>query len=77
MALIADADFSWSSPVTLAADEVWQSRDGRVFVTTTASPSADDGILLLETHAIQLSAGQQVRYRKEGRGAALIVREVV
>lgn len=77
MALITDAAFAWSSPVTLGVDEVWQAREGRVFVTTTASPVANDGVLLLETHAVQFSAGQQVRYRKDGNDAALIVREAV
>lgn len=77
MALVTDAAFTWSSPVTLSVDEVWQARDGRVFVSTTASPAANDGIELWETHAIQFSAGQQVRYRKEGNQAVLIVREAV
>lgn len=77
MALITDAAFAWSTPVSLGADEVWQARDGRIFVTTATSPGAEDGILLLETHAIRLSAGQQVRYRKDGSGQAVIAREAV
>ncbi len=77
MALITDAAFTWSSPVTLGADEVWQARTGRVFVTTTASPAANDGILLTETQAVQLAAGLQVRYRREGSTPALIAREAV
>ena len=77
MALITDAAFTWSSPVTLNANEVWQARNGRVFVSTSPSPAAGDGIELWETHAIQFSAGQQVRYRKEGTGTALIAREAV
>lgn len=77
MAVITDVTFSWSTPVTLAVDEVWQARNGRVFVSTTASPADNDGIELWETHAVQFSAGQQVRYRKEGSEVALIVREAV
>lgn len=75
MALITDAATGWSSPVTLATDEIWQTRKGSVFVTTTATPAADDGLALHEFHAVQLSAGSVVSYRKEGDGEALIVRE--
>lgn len=77
MALITDATTSWSAPVTLTEDEVWQTRKGSVFVTTTDTPAADDGIALHERNAVQISAGQTVRYRKEGPTTALIVREVV
>ena len=77
MALITDATTTWSAPVTLAADEIWQARKGRVFLTTTASPDVDDGIELHEIHAVRLSAGAELRYRREGAGTALIVRETV
>lgn len=77
MALISDATTGWSSVVTLAADEIWQTRSGSVFVTTTTSPSANDGIALHEFHTVQLSAGSSVSYRKEGDGEALIVREAI
>ncbi len=77
MALITDAATAWSGPVTLTADEVWQTRKGSVFVTTTVSPAADDGISLHENHAVRLSAGSAVRYRKDGATEALIVREAV
>lgn len=77
MSLITDATTSWSSPVTLTVDEIWQTRKGSVFVTTTASPAAEDGLALHEFHAVQLSAGSQVLYRKEGSAAALIVREAI
>lgn len=77
MALVTDAAATWSAPVTLAADEIWQARKGRVFLTTTATPAADDGIELHEVHAVRLPAGADVRYRKDGAGDALIVREVV
>lgn len=77
MALITDATTGWSTPVTLSADEVWQTRKGSVFVTTTASPAADDGIALHENHAVRFAAGVSVQYRKEGITEALIVREAV
>ena len=77
MALITDASTTWSTPITLAADEVWQTRKGSVFVTTTSSPATDDGISLHENHAVRFSAGSIVRYRKDGITDALIVREAV
>ena len=77
MALIADAATGWSSPVTLTTDEIWQTRKGSVFVSTTTSPAADDGLALHEFHAVQFSAGSSVSYRKEGAGEALIVREAI
>jgi len=77
MALISDATTGWSSAVTLTTDEIWQTRSGSVFVTTTSSPVANDGLALHEFHAVQLSAGSSVSYRKEGDGQALIVREAI
>ena len=77
MALITDAATGWSSPVSLVSDEIWQTRKGSVFVTTTSAPDADDGLALHEFHAVQFPAGSQVRYRKEGSGAALIVHEAI
>lgn len=77
MALITDATTAWSSPVTLTTDELWQGRQGSVYVTTTTNPVADDGLSLHENHAVRLPAGSAVRYRKEGVTDALIVREAV
>lgn len=77
MTLITDAATTWSSPVTLSNDEVWQTRKGSVFVTTTPSPDAEDGLSLHENHAVAFSAGAEVRYRKEGITGAVIVREIV
>jgi len=77
MALITDAATAWSSPITLTRDEVWQTRRGGVFVTTTASPAADDGLFLREGIGIRFSVGSEVRYRKEGTGDAVIVHEAV
>ncbi len=77
MAIISDAGLTWSAPITLASDEVWQTRQGRVFITTTASPGSDDGIELLENQGLRLSGGRVVRYRKTGAGTAQIAREEV
>lgn len=77
MALIEDAAAAWSAAVTLSSDEIWQARYGAVFVSTTASPVANDGVVLLQGEALHLSAGLSVRYRKEGLAPALIVREAV
>lgn len=77
MALISDAATAWSSPTTLNTDEIWQARKGYVFVTTTDSPAPDDGIELFENHAVRLTAGSTVRYRKIGDTEALIVREAL
>ena len=77
MALITNAATTWSTPVTLTSDEIWQTRKGSVFVTTTSNPDANDGIALQENHAIRFSAGVSVLYRKEGSPDALIAREAV
>lgn len=77
MALIRDVKNEWSAPVTLTTDEIWQARDGSVFLTTGASPDSDDGICLVMRDGVRLGAGLEVRYRKSGDTAALIVREAV
>lgn len=77
MALITDTATAWSAPITLSTDEIWQTRKGSVFVTTTATPDADDGLALHELNAVQLPAGAIVRYRKAGPTEALIVREAI
>lgn len=77
MALITDAAVTWSTPITLTTDELWQTRKGSVFVTTTTSPTTDDGLSLHENHAVRFPAGASISYRKEGNTEALIVREAV
>lgn len=77
MALITDAETTWSTPIVLSTDEIWQTRQGSVFITTTAAPATNDGIGLHENHAVRLAAGASVSYRKEGITDALIVREAV
>lgn len=77
MALISDAALIWSAPLTLATDEIWQTRKGSVYVTTTNDPDDEDGLALHETHAVRLPQGAVVQYRKTGETEALIVREAV
>lgn len=75
MSLITDAATSWSSPVTLTTDEIWQTRKGSVYLTTAATPGTNDGIVLNEGNAVQFAAGATVSYRKAGPGEAWIARE--
>jgi len=77
MALISDAATTWSAAIVLTTDEIWQTRKGAVYITTTASPDAEDGILLRENHAVRLSAGSNVSYRKDDITEALVVREAI
>lgn len=77
MALIRDARNEWSEPVTLEVEEIWQARDGNIFITTTAEPASDDGLAMVLRDGVRLGAGLTVRYRKSGETGALIVREVV
>lgn len=77
MSLIKNVTTNWSNPVVLAADEIWQARWGSVFLTTTANPDPNDGFALEQGQGVMISAGAQVRYRKEGSVAALIAREAV
>ena len=77
MALISDAATTWSTAITITTDEIWQTRKGAIYLSTTASPDAEDGILLRENHAVRLPAGANVRYRKDDITEALVVREAV
>ena len=78
--LIRDASGTWSDPITLPTDEIWQTRSGLVFITTTPNPEPDDGFCLSVREGVLIRAGRQVRYRREdqpGDDTALIVREAV
>lgn len=77
MALITDATNTWSDPVTLLEDEIWQTRYGSVFLTTTDAPDVDDGFNLNQGDGVLIRAGHVVRFRKVGPTDALIVREAV
>lgn len=74
MAIVSDFTRSWSSTVTLAADEFWQVRKGPVYIATaaTSAPSDEkDGLLLSEGDILALTTGEVVRYRSaraEGDG---------
>jgi hypothetical protein len=77
MALIKDATLDWSSPITLDQEEIWQTRSGSIFITTTESPDPDDGLALVLRDGIRLKAGSILRYRREGSAFAVIAREIV
>lgn len=77
MALIKNITNDWSKPVPLSANEVWQARWGSVFLTTTAEPDPEDGFVLQQGQGVLVTAGVQVRYRKEGAASAVIAREAV
>ena len=77
MPLITNVTSAWSSAVTLTTDEVWQARRGGVFVSTAASPAANDGVLLREGTALQIASGRAVRYRTEVAEGAIIAREAI
>ena len=77
MALITDATTAWSSQETLVNDEIWQAREGSVFLTSETSPAPNDGIALTIREGLRLPAGAVVRYRKEGTTSAVIVREAL
>ena len=77
MARITDATTTWSTPVTLSTDEIWQARAGTIYLTTTSVPAADDGVLLEERSAVILSAGSNVSYRQDGTAATVIIREAI
>jgi hypothetical protein len=75
--MITSITSAWSTPVTLAADEIWQAREGGVFLSVAASPGTDDGILLREGSAVQILSGRSVRYRNAGSGPATVAREAL
>ena len=77
MPLITDAALTWSAPVTLSSGEIWQTRKGSVFLSTSTAPAAGDGLAMPENHAVQFPAGVTVRYRKEGETEAEIAREAI
>lgn len=78
MATITDITASWSAPVALTAPEIWQARWGSVYLSTSASPGATDGILLTQGQALCFETGVSVRYRRDaGPGDALVVREIL
>ena len=77
MSIVTDVDFSWSSVVTLNADEIWQARGDVAYLSTTASPTENDGLRTQSGETIRQTVGTQIRYLKEGPDPVTIVREVV
>lgn len=76
MAIVSDFTPSWSSSVTLTANEYWQVQVGPVYIATGASsvPSTlDDGLLLDVGDILTLANTEVVRYRSaraDGAGRA-------
>lgn len=68
---------SWSAPVTLTADEIWQAVTGAVLVTVEASPAVEDGIRLDLYGGLRIAAGTTVRYRRTGGADAELAREAL
>lgn len=68
---------TWSDPVTLTADEIWQAASGSILVTAEAAPEIEDGLRLDLMDGLRLSAGKTVRYRRVGGSAAVIAREAL
>jgi hypothetical protein len=78
MALITDVTASWSSGVTLSADEIWQCRKGAVLVSTMTSPGENDGILLVaDGRALDIVTGKTVKYKAVNGLESTISREAV
>lgn len=76
MPMITTMPTTWSAPVTLTADEVWQVRGGPVFVSTDATPDALGGLEMKNGDAVRITSGKAVRYRSFAPGSQ-IVRESV
>lgn len=81
MAAITEITENWSAGVTLTEDEVWQAQDGKIKISTKASPDPDDGIELWGSRkdAISISSGKTVKYmRVKGTNAPCkLTREAV
>lgn len=63
---------------TLAADEMWQARDGRILTTVEAVAADDQGIELVSGAVRTFAAGVTVNYRAPAATAAapvLLARE--
>ena len=76
MTTITNVTISWSEPVEIENDELWQVRDGTVCISTTPNPGPKDGIAVKTGYVLPISAGTTVRYRKEGKATPYLVREV-
>ena len=74
MANITNATAAWQS-VTIAADEIWQCREGAVDLDTDAANQL--GLRLRQDDAVRLSAGKTVYYRLSSGRRAVIARVAV
>ncbi|SHH18436.1 hypothetical protein SAMN05444003_2361 [Cognatiyoonia sediminum] len=74
MSLLSNLTTSWSSPMVLVDDEVWQAREGSCYLSTDETPSTDDGIVLEQGQALFFSAGMAVHYRSKGLQNAILAR---
>lgn len=78
MSVISNVTGSWSSAVTLSANEFWQVRKGPIYLATQASSepgTENDGILLGDGDVIELANTDVVRYRSaRPDGTGIIVR---
>jgi len=74
MPMIRPNSTEWAGPVTLAADELWQVRDGIALVTFEAVAEQDQGLLLHHKDLLSIPEGKAVRYRALTPGT-IIARE--
>lgn len=65
----------WSVPVVLASAEIWEIREGMVYLSTDTNlpSSAGDGLRLYDGSFIRFEAGESVRHRA-GSSPAQIIR---
>jgi hypothetical protein len=75
MTLITNATSAWSDPaITLTRDEFWQARSGGFIFSTSASPAANEGIVVpASPFGIELRAGVTVRYRRALNDQACVI----
>ena len=76
MAKITNATGSWQS-VTLAADEIWQVREGSVEIDTDATQAARGGLLLQHLQSVNISSGKTVYYKLASGTSAVISRNAL
>lgn len=74
MPVIDNIPTTWSSAVTLAAEEWWQCKSGVVALTLEETPGDKDGLELRVGEGVQIASGKAVRYRAVS-GVATIARE--
>lgn len=68
---------TWSAPVNVTSDEIWQAVSGSIFITAEASPAAADGIRLDLTGGVRIASGKTVRFRSASGAPAELAREAL